>query len=507
MNGSLRLIFTAALALGIVGAFLASLRPLLITALISGDVVLPFLFADMSPIIALFLLEVIDALCMVTSGLLLVTFSTGYGRRIRELSIKITLDGMVQADDEVIKTFASRMKTCSEGIEDFYRVSLVPTISAVVTLILAISISVTLSTSLMGLIVLEVFFLIGGTILFSTFYENLAKNKIDVDSKFLSRLDLDRSKSLSILFCGIKQIWKSGRFEDIKSVETSRRKVGHAESAYFVSITFFLGAYVCLGYYILIEIELASRTTFIAFVFYSGLMMVPITRICSFMPEFKNFLVARRSLLLDYKGIPTAMPPNQSSAFHFEALNESLFPPKETRILLTGSSGSGKTTFLLRLIGLYPSKINIDGLQATGMSSTANEYGIFYISEQPFFEPGKIVKSCSVDMDTLRVNNVYYGLFAENDLERIFSQEISSTGSPLSFGERQRLQLLRVLCQKPKVLLMDEALSGVEENLESIILSALFKDQSIRFIIYITHRSSIQSLFSARVAVEKFNQL
>jgi len=395
------------------------------------------------------------------------------------------------------------MKTCSEGIEDFVRVSLVPTISAAFTLCISIGISNQLSEQLMFLITLEIFILIAGTLLFSFFYEKLAKDRIAMDSRFLAKLELDKSKAVAILFSGIRKIWRLGRLDDIRIVAISRRKVAQAESIYFAFVTFFLGTYICAGYFLLIEVHSLPKTTFVAFVFYSGLMMAPISRICSFVPEYKNYIALRKSLMLDHYKSSSKMSSPEFAEFYHRVFVTEFSNYSSKRILISGPSGSGKTTLLLKLIGFYPSKISCDGIDVSEAASVANDLGIYYLSEQPFFEPGKPIERFLVDAELLEACNSYFKLFPKDYLKAVLGKEISATGSPLSYGERQRLNLLATLAQRPKILLMDEALSGVDEKSEKNILSKIIDDRSIEVLLYVSHRSSIQSMFDIQLPVEK----
>ena len=60
--------------------------------------------------------------------------------------------------------------------------------------------------------------------------------------------------------------------------------------------------------------------------------------------------------------------------------------------------------------------------------------------------------------------------------------------SNLSGGERARLILARALYKKPKILIIDETLSSVNEDMEETILKNLLSIENMS-LIYITHRN------------------
>jgi ABC-type bacteriocin/lantibiotic exporter with double-glycine peptidase domain len=490
-------LFGGAILFGLFGALLAALRPLVLAGLISGEafVDLPVEIGSRNIFAVLLIgLEVIDTACLIISGILLAHYSTGHVRQLREKSVEITLDGIARGDDEIINSFVSRMKTCSEVVEDFLRNALVPSICAVATLVGSVFFSFKVASSVSILVALEAVFLFGVTILYGSVYQRLAKDKLDTDAKFLADVDLNRSKAIAVLYSGFQSVWKSGRIRDIKAVELSRRRVANAEVLYFNFVSFFLGAYLCLGYFVIIYVQDLPISTFIAFVFYAGLMMAPITRISSFLPELKNFILARDSLRLDPSSVGGGFVfKNLSFRFKFGGV---LVSGVRDRILLRGQSGSGKTSLLLQIIGFSHGDVLVDDIPSSSLTRRANDLGIFYLSEMAVFEKGTVDKSLLCGLERLLSCNSRFSLFDEARLLELLNLEVGQTGLPLSLGERQRFQLLRVLCQKPSVLLMDEALSGLEEQLEERILDALFASEDLRVLIYVSHRSVVQSRFA-----------
>ena len=65
---------------------------------------------------------------------------------------------------------------------------------------------------------------------------------------------------------------------------------------------------------------------------------------------------------------------------------------------------------------------------------------------------------------------------------------IESEGSNLSGGQKQRISIARALLRKPKVLILDEAISNIDIESEEIILNILSKLKDEMTIILITHR-------------------
>ncbi|MBP1912975.1 ABC-type multidrug transport system fused ATPase/permease subunit [Thermococcus stetteri] len=78
-------------------------------------------------------------------------------------------------------------------------------------------------------------------------------------------------------------------------------------------------------------------------------------------------------------------------------------------------------------------------------------------------------------------------------MELPLDEKIGPGYREISLGERQRISLARALLRKPDVLILDEALSGVDPTMEAKIINGI-KARGITLII-ISHRpSTIRSL-------------
>lgn len=142
-----------------------------------------------------------------------------------------------------------------------------------------------------------------------------------------------------------------------------------------------------------------------------------------------------------------------------------------------GPSGSGKTT-LLRCIA---------GLEATADETPVHKRHIGYVFQQPQLFPHMSVganirygfkraadKSANVD-EIVRMM----------DVESLLSRQPDS----LSGGEAQRVAIARAFCQSPKMVLMDEPLSAVDETRKDRLLPYLdrLKDEVGVPIVYVSH--------------------
>lgn len=71
---------------------------------------------------------------------------------------------------------------------------------------------------------------------------------------------------------------------------------------------------------------------------------------------------------------------------------------------------------------------------------------------------------------------------------------VGERGQILSGGERQRLCLARALLRRPRLLIMDESLSAVEEDRADRIVQDLAQWAARPTILFVTHRSQVQKV-------------
>ena len=71
---------------------------------------------------------------------------------------------------------------------------------------------------------------------------------------------------------------------------------------------------------------------------------------------------------------------------------------------------------------------------------------------------------------------------------------IGEGGAGLSFGQRQTINIARCLLRNPKILLMDEPTSGMDNTSELYFIKRLQSILSNQTVILVTHRKSLLSL-------------
>lgn len=174
------------------------------------------------------------------------------------------------------------------------------------------------------------------------------------------------------------------------------------------------------------------------------------------------------------------------------------------RIALIGESGSGKTTFLKLLRGLYvPRHVRVlrDGqLLRNGLESLSPYIAL--IPQDPEIFATTIKENITVGVDHAMATVKRYADMARftdvvRRLPKQWDSSIVEKGVNLSGGEKQRLALARGLlaCTDKSIVLLDEPTSSVDLKNESLIYENIFRTFRDKTVVSSIHRFHLLPMF------------
>lgn len=165
-------------------------------------------------------------------------------------------------------------------------------------------------------------------------------------------------------------------------------------------------------------------------------------------------------------------------------------------IAIVGPSGSGKSTIFRLLLGFetpLKGKIYYDDRDLAGLNLQAVRRQMGVVLQNGRLMQGSIFDNISggalVSMDEVWEASRMAGL--AKDIEQMpmgMHTIVSEGGTNLSGGQRQRLLIARSLVFQPRILLMDEATSFLDNRTQSIVTENLEKLNATRIVI--AHRLS-----------------
>ena len=264
----------------------------------------------------------------------------------------------------------------------------------------------------------------------------------------------------------------------------------------------------------------------------SNRTLSPITQIATWVTQWQHAKEALRGLdemmrlPTDRLDIGTAIMPSSCSgelrveqaAFAFNDKLAALQPLTLTinageRIAIVGPIGSGKSTLIRLLSGLYrpmAGKLLLDGVDMALLAPSYLRTHIGYLPQDVRLLHG-----------TLR-DNLTLGITPPNDsalihaarltgLDRVISAHpqgmdlpIQEGGRGLSGGQRQLVGLTRLLLSQPTVLLLDEPTAAMDAELEASVMQRMLSSLTpSATVVFVTHKASLLRLVDRVIVMDQ----
>ena len=179
--------------------------------------------------------------------------------------------------------------------------------------------------------------------------------------------------------------------------------------------------------------------------------------------------------------------------------NLSFSVPGGSFVAFAGPSGVGKTTMvnlLLRLFRPLEGRILIDGVDINNIKSNSFYRQIGVALQWPLLWNNSIENNIKYSNKEASINEIREVARISriddfvNTLPQGYSTVIGEGACRLSHGQRQRIAIARALIKRPKILILDEALSSVDSENESKIIKNIKEAFKGVTIIIISHRLS-----------------
>ncbi len=177
-------------------------------------------------------------------------------------------------------------------------------------------------------------------------------------------------------------------------------------------------------------------------------------------------------------------------------------------VLLTGGNGSGKSTVLKCIYSLLPlwnGEILFENKRIDTLNpSDLIRLGIVYIPQKNFnFE------NLSVEENLKIAGNIYSKNERCDRIEDVYQQlglKALKKRKPfnLSGGEKKLLAFGMGLIHKPKLILFDEPLAGIDNNNTDKILAifnSIINDPCLAMII-VEHKDAVRDIFNRKIKIE-----
>lgn len=169
------------------------------------------------------------------------------------------------------------------------------------------------------------------------------------------------------------------------------------------------------------------------------------------------------------------------------------------KVALVGATGSGKTTtvsLMCRLYDVNSGAIMLNGAEIRQLDPREVRAQVGLVLQDVFLFSGSIQDNITLGNEQISDEQVRaaaerVGLLPfVNRLEHGFAHKVGERGSSLSVGQRQLISFARALAYNPRVLILDEATSSVDNETENIIQQAIHRLFEGRTSVVVAHRLS-----------------
>jgi ATP-binding cassette subfamily B protein len=166
---------------------------------------------------------------------------------------------------------------------------------------------------------------------------------------------------------------------------------------------------------------------------------------------------------------------------------------------IVGATGAGKSTIVKLLLRLYDptaGRVLLDGTDIRTLSFAELRGVTGFVSQDVFLFAGTVAENIAYGRPDASEDQIRWAAeLAEahgfiSALPQGYDTLVGERGQKLSGGQRQRLSIARAILTDPKVFILDEATSAVDNETEAAIQRSLERVAEQRTTIVIAHRLS-----------------
>ena len=168
------------------------------------------------------------------------------------------------------------------------------------------------------------------------------------------------------------------------------------------------------------------------------------------------------------------------------------------RVLVAGESGTGKSTLVRAIAGLWP--------WGKGSIQVQDGAKMFLMPQRAYVPTGSLRRAVTYPepADSRSSEDVARALQRVglgHLVERI--DEEAPWDQTLSGGEKQRLAFARILLHRPDIIVLDEATSALDPTSQDTLMELLTKELDATTIVSVGHRPELEAFHTRKIVLER----
>jgi putative ATP-binding cassette transporter len=165
------------------------------------------------------------------------------------------------------------------------------------------------------------------------------------------------------------------------------------------------------------------------------------------------------------------------------------------KVLLAGESGTGKSTLVRAIAGLWP--------WGEGEITLKPGAKMFLMPQKPYIPLGTLRRATTYprqaeDFDDKEITEALEAVGLEHLTDKLDDEE-AKWDRTLSGGEQQRLAFARLFLHEPNIVVMDEATSALDPESQAMLMNALTERLPKTAIISVGHRPELEAFHERKV--------
>lgn len=177
---------------------------------------------------------------------------------------------------------------------------------------------------------------------------------------------------------------------------------------------------------------------------------------------------------------------------------------ENSKYMICGKSGTGKSTLLMLLAGIYfPNNGKMLVNDSNNYKVNREKMGVVFQNDQLYHE--SIVDNICVGekFDPVKWNKVISDCCLQNVIKQHGKNYIiHENGGNLSGGERQRILIARQLYKQPEILILDEATCALDLSTEGRIFENICNINTLSMVIFVTHREDMSRFATKQLYIK-----